>query len=291
MIKWRGTHYRFHPLLTLMIIASIFSGFLLEALTLICIVSIHEMGHVVAAKGFGWRVREVQLLPFGGVAVVDELAAVPTHEELIVTLAGPLQHAWMIIFAIIMKTLQGSNHEWWDYFIEANLMIGLFNLLPVLPLDGGRVLQCLLGYILPYHRALWLTTWTSLFFGAVLIGFTLFQLLTGQLSLNLFVIGLFLLISNWYSYKQLPYHFLRFLMNRGDKVSRLLLRGALAQPIVVNKQRKISDILKLLMREKYHLIYIVNDKGSIQRVLPEQRLITGYLEEKKPGCAVSELFM
>jgi stage IV sporulation protein FB len=291
LIKWRGTSYRFHPLFTLMLIGSVITGYLLEAVTLFGIVFLHEMGHVVAAKSFGWNVKEVQLLPFGGVAVVEELGAVPAHEDLIVALAGPLQHVWMIFFAIIMRLLNPVSTEWWNYFIEVNLMIGLFNLLPVLPLDGGRVLQSLFGYMMPYHRSIFYTTVLSLVLSVIVIGLCVYQFITGLLPLNLLVIGLFLFASNWFAYRQLPFHFLRFLISRGERVSRLVMKGTLAQPIVVTGQRSISDILRLFMREKYHLIYVINEKGRIQAILPEQQLINRFLDGKKPGSAVSELFM
>ncbi|MFC5447252.1 M50 family metallopeptidase [Paenibacillus aestuarii] len=291
MIKWAGTTYRFHPLFTLILIGSALTGYFLEAVTLFGIVLVHELGHLAAAKGFGWRVREVQLLPFGGVIVVEELGTVPTGEELIVALAGPLQHVWMILTAWLAQWLGLGDAEWWNYFVEANVMIGLFNLLPVLPLDGGKVMQCLLGYVLSYHRTILYTAWISMILSAIVIVAAIVQLLAGHLPLNLLVIGLFLLISNWYAYRQLPYHFFRFLMSRGERVSRLLSKGTLAQPIVVTKQRTMAETVKLFMREKYHLIYVVNEKGRIQAVLPEQQLVSGYLEGKKPGSAVSDLFM
>jgi stage IV sporulation protein FB len=274
-----------------MLLGSVFTGYLLEAITLFGIVFLHEMGHVVAAKSFGWNVKEVQLLPFGGVAIVEELGGIPANEDLIVALAGPLQHIWMILFAMIMRLLNPENSDWWNYFIEANLMIGLFNLMPVLPLDGGRVLQTVFGYIMPYHRSLFYATILSLVLSISLIGICVFQFITGLLPLNLLVMGLFLCASNWFAYRQLPYHFLRFLINRGERVGRLVMKGTLAQPIVVTGQRSISDILKLFMREKYHLIYVINEKGRIQAVLPEQQLVNSYLDGQKPGSAVSELFM
>jgi stage IV sporulation protein FB len=291
LIKWQGTLYRFHPLFTLIMLVSTVTGQLVEALTLFGIVFIHEMGHVVAAKSFGWKVREVQLLPFGGVAVVDELGTVPVHEELAVTLAGPFQHVWLIVVAVAMKIVDPWNSEWWSYFIQVNLMIGLFNLLPVLPLDGGRVLQCLFSYMISYHRAIWISAWLSLTISVFVISFSIYELFVHRLPLNLLVIGLFLLVSNWYFYRQLPFHFFRFLMNRGDRVSRMLIRGTLAQPIIVTRQHKISDILKLFMREKYHLIYVVNHTGRIQAILPEQQLVSGYLDGKKPGSSISELIL
>ncbi|MGO4271069.1 M50 family metallopeptidase [Paenibacillus sp. TAF58] len=291
MIKWAGTTYRFHPLFTLIMIGSTITGYFLEAVTLFGIVLVHELGHLAAAKGFGWRVREVQLLPFGGVLIVDELGTVPTREELIVSLAGPLQHVWMILVALLMKWVDGGANSWWDYFIEANLMIGLFNLIPVLPLDGGKVMQSLLGYLLSYHNTILYTTWISMILSLAMIVIAIIQLISGHLPLNILVIGIFLLVSNWYAYRQLPYHFFRFLMGRGNRMSRLLSRGTLAQPIVITRHRTMAETLKLFMREKYHLIYIVGETGRIQAVLPEQQLVSGYLDGKKPGSAVSDLFM
>lgn len=291
MIKWAGTTFRFHPLFTLIMIGSALTGYFLEAVTLFGIVLVHELGHLAAASGFGWRVREVQLLPFGGVLIVDELGTAPTREELIVALAGPLQHVWMIVVALLMKWMEVGANSWWDYFIEANLMIGLFNLIPVMPLDGGKVMQSLLGYLLSYHNTILYTTWISMILSLAIIVVAIIQLIGGQLPLNILVIGIFLLVSNWYAYRQLPYHFFRFLIGRGNRMSRLLSRGTLAQPIVITRHRTMAETLKLFMREKYHLIYIVGDTGRIQAVLPEQQLVSGYLDGKKPGSAVSDLFM
>ncbi|WP_261304836.1 M50 family metallopeptidase [Paenibacillus andongensis] len=291
MIKWAGTTYRFHPLFTLIMIGSAITGYFLEAVTLFGIVLVHELGHLAAASGFGWRVREVQLLPFGGVLIVDELGTAPTREELIVSLAGPLQHVWMILIALLMKWVDVGASSWWDYFIEANIMIGLFNLIPVMPLDGGKVMQSLLGYLLSYHNTILYTTWISMILSLAIIAIAIIQLISGHLPLNILVIGIFLLVSNWYAYRQLPYHFFRFLMGRGTRMSRLLSRGTLAQPIIITRHRTMAETLKLFMREKYHLIYIVGETGRIQAVLPEQQLVSGYLDGKKPGSAVSDLFM
>ncbi|MDQ0878011.1 stage IV sporulation protein FB [Paenibacillus sp. V4I3] len=291
MIKWAGTTYRFHPLFTLIMIGSAITGYFLEAVTLFGIVLVHEFGHLAAANGFGWRVREVQFLPFGGVLIVDELGTAPTREELIVSLAGPLQHVWMILVALLMKWVDVGASSWWDYFIEANLMIGLFNLIPVMPLDGGKVMQSLLGYLLSYHNTILYTAWISMILSLAIIVIAIIQLISGHLPLNILVIGIFLLVSNWFAYRQLPYHFFRFLIGRGNRMSQLLSRGTLAQPIVITRHRTMAETLKLFMREKYHLIYVVGETGRIQAVLPEQQLVSGYLDGKKPGSAVSDLFM
>jgi stage IV sporulation protein FB len=275
-----------------MMIFSVFTGYFIELLTLFAIVLIHELGHVVAAKSFGWRVMEVQLLPFGGVAVVEESGNVPAHEELWVALAGPLQNAWMAAFAYGMKQLGWNDPVWWEYFMQANLWIGLFNLLPVLPLDGGKALVSLLSYQLSYHKVLRFCTGLSLLLSFMIVCFAVIPLRAhGGIQLNLLVIGFFLMYANGYGFRHIPYQFRRFLTSRESRALQHMAQGSLAQPIVVAGQKEISAIVHLFMREKYHLIFILNEQGMIQKVLTEQRIIRAYFSEQKSNRAVSELFM
>jgi stage IV sporulation protein FB len=262
-----------------------------EIITLFGIVLIHELGHVAAAKSFGWKIREVRLLPFGGVAVVDKAETVPAYEEIAVALAGPLQNAIMVAFAYVMK-LTGVHEAWWDYFIFANILIGLFNLLPIAPLDGGKLLQAFLSYLLPYQQVLVQMTYISLFFSLAMILVSLAYAFGPGVQLNLLIIGAFLLYSNWHDRRNIAIRHTRFLIDRPGKAEDWIRnKSVLAQPIVVTGHRKISEILRMFMREKYHLIYVLNDQGKIQGVFPEQRMISAYFHDKHPECAVSELFM
>ncbi|WP_231571136.1 M50 family metallopeptidase [Gordoniibacillus kamchatkensis] len=286
-----GAPIRLHPLFVVLLVLSVVTGYFLETATLFVIVFIHELGHAAAARGLGWRIRHIRLLPFGGVAEVEEHGNVPAREELLVALAGPLQHVWMIAFAWLMKQLGVADPVWWEYFIKANMAIGLFNLLPIMPLDGGRVLQCLVCYGTPYRRAMSICTYAGLALSALLVALAALRIAAGDLQLNLLLVGLFLLSSNWMLLRNAPYQFLRFLMSRDAAAARFIGRGTLAQPIVVSRQRRLADIVKLLMRDKYHLIYVLGEGGTIQAVMPEQRIVERYLRERPPGSAVSELFV
>ena len=103
-----------------------------------------------------------QLLPFGGVLIVDELGTTSTREELIVALAGPLQHVWMILVAMMMKSFDIGSGSWWDYFIEANLDDWFIQSDTGMPLDGGKVMQGLLGYMMSYHSTIVYSVWISI---------------------------------------------------------------------------------------------------------------------------------
>jgi stage IV sporulation protein FB len=282
LINWGGTAYRLHPLFVLLMMTSILTGYFVEMLTLFGVVTIHELGHVAAAKSFGWRVREVQLLPFGGVAAVDEASNVPAREEFLVALCGPLQNAWMAAFAYTMNLLGWGDSAYWQYFLQANVVVGLFNLLPVLPLDGGKMLQSLLSYVISYHRAMTVSTYLSLLVSIMVVIAAVIRYPGGGVQLNLLVIGIFLFYSNWFGYKNLPYLFLRFLVNRESRSRKLLEEGELPLPILIRSDSQPMEVFRRFMREKPHLLYMVGKSGSVLQILPERKLLQAYLSRLRP---------
>lgn len=291
--EWFGIRYRFHPLFSILLLLSVWTGYFIETATLFGIVLIHELGHVAAARSFGWRIREVHLLPFGGVASMEEPGGVPAVQELVVALAGPLQNVWMMAVGSFLTAVGLFSEPWGPYFVQANLLIALFNLLPVLPLDGGKVMQVLVGLWLPYQRTIQVTAGVSLLLSALLIGAAGVHLLSekGGIQLNWLMIGLFLLYSNWYEWRSAPYRFMRFLVHREAQFKNIRDgTGELAGPIVVPGNRKVTEVVRLFMRDRYHLVYVLDDKGRIGYVVPERAVLAHYFDETKRGKSLAELF-
>lgn len=280
MIKWRGIAISFHPFFVIIMLMSVLTGHFLELLALFAIVFIHEMGHVFAARMYGIKVLSVQMLPFGGVAVMEDAGDLTAGREIAIALAGPLQNVLLIGASLLLHAAGIWDGPFLDYFIQSNLLIALFNLLPILPLDGGKISQAICSLALPYYATL---TWSyriSLLFSLMLLGYSCLPLLLGLggMQLNLLMIGLFLFYSNLMDYRNIPYRFLRFLVNRDRSFSRHLLNGSLALPIIAEKTKPLDHILRLFKREKYHFVYVMNHQGNIVAVVPEQRVISSFLQ-------------
>lgn len=282
MIKLDGTSYRLHPLFILLMVFSVFTGYLAEMLTLFGVVTIHELGHVAAAKGFEWRVKEVQLLPFGGVAVVEESYNVPAREELAVAACGPLQNLWMGLFAWLMVKLGWGDEAYWIYFLQANVMIGLFNLLPVLPLDGGKLLLGFLSYHISFYRAISGCLHVSLLLSVIMVLIALAPYPGSGIQLNLLAIGLFLFYSNWFSQKNLHYQFIRFLVARERRSARMAAEGVPPSPLMVPSGLEPLEVLRQFRREQHHLLYILGQSGTVMQIWPESRLVRVYLSRVGP---------
>lgn len=142
-------------------------GSILEVLILLvlftCVV-LHEFGHSFTAMAFGVNVRRILLLPIGGMAEFDGIPRQPGR-ELLITIAGPAVNfaiaAGLCAFIDLpagwqLLELREYPATWLGFaqlVVHWNLLMGLFNLVPVFPMDGGRILRALLATRLPYVRA------------------------------------------------------------------------------------------------------------------------------------------
>jgi stage IV sporulation protein FB len=254
----------------------------LEATTLFVIILIHEIGHIWTALSYGWRVEEVQLLPFGGVAKVNEHGSTTAAEEMIVALAGPLNNGLMVWVAYFFSSLGWWGNEWTHFFIQANLFIALFNLLPVLPLDGGKVLQCLLSLRFPYHQAIKLSIVISLLTSLGLLIYGLGLPLVNQIHLNAIIISVFLMYTNAQLWVTTPVQHMRFLLHRNLWCRQVSLSGRKANPILASVDDTVYETLRRFRRGDYHLVYVLDNQGNVEGVLTEQTLLEAYLEEGLP---------
>lgn len=113
-------------------------------------VVLHELGHALAALWFGVRTAHITLYPFGGIAALTEPPR-NAREELVVALAGPAVNGVLAASALSVWGWFGGTALL--AFAGMNLVMGLFNLLPAFPMDGGRVLRALLSWHMGYWRA------------------------------------------------------------------------------------------------------------------------------------------
>ncbi len=119
---------------------------LLTALVFFASLLAHEMAHSLVARAYGLPVREILLFVFGGVSNIEREAHEP-RVEFRVAVVGPL-----VSFAIaglawlVGQAASGATRVVLGYLVVVNLFVGVFNLLPGFPLDGGRVLRAWLWH-------------------------------------------------------------------------------------------------------------------------------------------------
>lgn len=165
-----------------------------------CVV-LHELGHCFTAMRYGITVPRILLLPIGGMAEFDGIPRQP-RRELLITLAGPAVNfaiaglLWLVLppttpaanadATAVIPTLVESAH----LLLTWNLAMGLFNLLPAFPMDGGRILRAALASRMNYLRAtFWAATIGKVIAGVGAVVAVFYEPLLAALFAFIFVVG------------------------------------------------------------------------------------------------------
>lgn len=125
-------------------------------LALFVCITLHELGHALAARKYHIQTSDITLLPVGGVARLERIPEKPV-QELVVALAGPAVNGVIVLILFIFLQLTSLptdlsviNHVGADNFLLSlalvNAWLAIFNLIPAFPMDGGRVLRALLAF-------------------------------------------------------------------------------------------------------------------------------------------------
>lgn len=125
-----------------------------------CVIVLHELGHSLVAKSFGIKVVDITLWPLGGMARMTEIPE-NTKIESLIAIAGPAVNfvlaalALPLLLGLESLSLEGMRTagfltQFAAVFVSWNLLLGVFNLIPAFPMDGGRILRALLA-----HRGDW----------------------------------------------------------------------------------------------------------------------------------------
>ena len=151
------------------------------------IIVLHELGHALMARSFGIATRDITLYPIGGIASLESTPPSP-RQEMAIAAAGPAVNLALATMAFALGATVTSPLASYllDSLVTINLGLALFNLLPALPMDGGRILRAYLSTRMDRVAA---TNKAASLARTVAWGLGIFGLATA--SFNLVLIGIF----------------------------------------------------------------------------------------------------
>ncbi len=182
---------------------------------LLVLVWTHEMGHILAARRYGVFTPLITISPLGGLAHLSTGVPSP-RADVVVSLAGPATHLLQLAVLWPLTRLIGDGwlrpEGWWqgapsiavEQLFHMNLVLMLFNLLPVFPLDGGRVLRALLTFRMNANRATRISARVGQVGGVALVVYGLFQ--EGLWASILVVIGITVFLACMQEIRAARYH-------------------------------------------------------------------------------------
>ena len=156
--------------------------------------TVHELGHIIAAKLFNIRLCE---LNFGllGARLKTSGSLSSYSQEILLCFFGPLFNFLSAAIVYILSKNAGNISEEVEFFVLSSLILGILNLLPIRTFDGGRILEAALLTFLPIEKVFFIINLLSFFIIFSLWCVSVYFLLIYTSSLGLFIFSMSLFAS------------------------------------------------------------------------------------------------
>ena len=224
--------FKIHPLTYITALIFILVGYFKFYLSFMLILFIHELGHVTLSLIFKWHIKSIILFPLGILLKFEDSLNKPLIEEFIISISG-------IIFQLIFISF---IHNY--YLVISSNIILIFNILPIYPLDGAKVINIILNKITNFKTSYFLTLQISFITIIILI------------SLSIINKSLMFLIS----FIPLLINLIELITNRNNVFIKFLLERYLYS-IKFKKYKYINNI-KYMKRDYKHYIITENNVES-----------------------------
>lgn len=139
-----------HPLTFLILVLSFLTGMFKEFFMVFLIIIFHELGHFFISYLFNWKFFKICIYPFGGCVKFEEDVNKSIFEEFLILLGGPLFQVFFYIFVYILYSYGFITYRNFTIFEGYHYTLLIFNLLPIYPLDGGRIFNLVCNKFLPF---------------------------------------------------------------------------------------------------------------------------------------------
>lgn len=239
----------FHYTYIILAISFILTGYFSNLIIFTSIILFHELGHFTLAKIYNLNPEKIIIYPFGGITKLNHLINTKIYKELLTAISGII---FQFIYFFIITVLYKNNiiREYiLNIFTNYHYSILIFNLLPIHPLDGSKILNLILSKFIPYKLVNKLNIIISIITIIIIIKINYYKFNYTTILI------ITIIIDNLIKYyKNINYTFNKFLLER------------YLYKIELNKTKKIKK-LDNMYKDKYHIIKQNNHYLTEKQVL------------------------
>lgn len=282
-----GTSVGAHPLLLGLLLLTALAGRPREAFIAFGSLLAHEVGHLVAARAVRMDIRKVVLWPFGGIAHSDGPAPEPFAEGLL-AFAGPLANLALLALGGLVASAGLLRPDLHRFFVQVNLGLATVNLIPALPLDGGRMGRALLSARLGHRQATAVFHRLGTVVGAGLIIAGGLAMAAGRPVLGVLAAGFFILAAAALEREAAPYRTLGHLLRRRtDLRDGAVLRG---QVLTAVGPTTVGDVLRAFEPHAFQFVVVLEPVGLRRLGVLTEAQILEAIELRGPKASLASLF-
>lgn len=258
--------WQISPLLLFLLLPALAFGFWQALAATALALVVHESAHIGMGKLLGVNTVKVEIMPFGGVSQMESCSPI---KMALIAMAGPLCNAAIVL--CFLPIVKYNPYQWLCVFLQANLAIAIFNLLPAFPLDGGRILICMLTPIIGQTIALRICMLFGLVLGLFLAGAGVACLFYfGQVNLSLLIVGGFLCAGALRQGKPGPY---TALIQENEKKKRLKKQSLKDQRLVMHKDVTVAQAAEKFHKGSYATVTVVGHDLQFLGSLGEKEIL------------------
>lgn len=189
----------------IVLLLAFITGQIKELLGLLIIILSHEFGHYFVSKVFKWNIDKIYLYPFGGLIKYNEKIDKPFKEELLISISGIISQSIIYFIFLFLYKKYIINHYFFNIIRNYNYSILLFNLIPIIPLDGSKVLNIILNKIFNFRRSYIILN---------IISIILLIIFIFKSNISLLIVILFLIYKIYLNLKNKSILFKRFILEK-----------------------------------------------------------------------------
>lgn len=245
-------------------------------------VMLHEFAHARVAKKLGYALNEIKLMPYGA-SLCGSVDMSPKHEILIAA-AGPIVNLVLGLVFAAMWWIVPSSYAFTQVFCVCNMYIGIFNMLPVYPLDGGRITLALLSCRLDRKKAYLAMRIMSGVFGATAIALFIVSAVYAP-NICFLTVGLFMVASAFLPDDRARYYALFAFSERRERMKRPIE----VKYFAVSSGTSLGELYKMLDPDRFCVFRVYDDGLNRYSELDEGALIDAVKERGYNATAGSVL--
>lgn len=235
------------------------------------IVFCHELIHYLFARYYKISGFDIEFIAVGTVIKLKDLDEADKMEDIIISSSAPL---FNIIFSIISYALYRKfNMDIFYMFFSINLIIGIFNLIPAFPLDGGRIFRDILNFKVDYRKANRIMIVISIIIGSILMLIYMINFLKEKSVFNIGIIGLFIVVSSLREKERASYIIMGDIIKKKYK---FIKRGYIEnRNVSIHYKQDLLTAMDLFDKNKYNVFMVLDDTMNILDIIYEEQIIEG----------------
>ena len=253
---------KIHPLYIIFTFVLIYCGQISACLVYLISLLLHEFAHYFVAKLLGYKLNNMVFMPYG-IGIGGKNVTFKNTHEILIALAGPMLNFFIVLVVVAGWWVFPISFAYTSLLVQVNLALGIFNLLPFYPLDGGRVLYASVTNK-KWSKRIAMIDKVATIITAILMMTIFIYSIFHSINFTMLFISLFLLASiGRYQKENIDFKLLTHIKSEPKIMEKVL----------VYPDTKVEDLLSMLRLDKYLVFVLLSKDGQVTKEISQEELI------------------